>query len=236
MIPPVLKRAYQWVTAVDDETIKVLEYVRRASKELDHEGKVLDVGCGHGRYLRGLSGMGIGVTGIEVNQSLIQSNRREGLRCMTPEEFENSEDRYDVVIMSHIIEHFSPEKLLQFIDYHLDRATPSGHLILATPLMSASFYDDFDHVRPYHPQGIKMVFGEGVSQVQYQARNRLRLIDLWFRRGPFRIHHSRAVLLRKPGRFPVLFVNLLLALAFRVSFGLIGRVDGWVGAYQKVRA
>ena len=56
------------------------------------------------------------------------------------------------------------------MDGYLDRLKVGGHLVIATPLMSNNFYDDFDHVRPYQSLGILMVFGGGAAQVQYYAR------------------------------------------------------------------
>ncbi len=229
-----LKHMYRATTTLDDEAKKVTDFIRQGCNGLPGGGKVLDIGCGYGRYLRTLNRLGVDATGVDVNPEIVLANRAAGLQCLTLEELEKSTVRYDVLCMSHIIEHFSPRPLLDFMDHHLDRLTPCGHLVLATPLQSTAFYDDFDHVRPYHPQGLMMVFGEGVAQVQYYARNRLRLVDVWFRRGPFRVQHSRAILTRAPSRFVTLLVNLSLALAFRATFGLVGRVDGWVGLFQKV--
>jgi len=61
--------------------------------------------------------------------------------------------------MSHIIEHFAPHDLLPFIDSYLHRLQPGGRLIICTPLLTKNFYNDFDHVKPYQPVGIGMVFG-----------------------------------------------------------------------------
>jgi predicted SAM-dependent methyltransferase len=60
--------------------------------------------------------------------------------------------------MSHVIEHFSPKDLIPFLDDYLDRLKVGGRLVIAIPLLTPYFYDDFDHVKPYHPMGILMVF------------------------------------------------------------------------------
>src|SRR6266513_3193273 len=129
--------------------------------------RVLDVGCGYGRLLALLQAAGLEPTGVDLNPEIVAANRKAGLSCISTDEFESSNDRYDVMLMAHVIEHFDPAGLLRFMDRYLDRLIPGGRLVIATPLMSDYFYDDFDHIRPYQPSGIQMVFGEGTPQVQY---------------------------------------------------------------------
>ena len=153
----------------------------------DAGARVLDVGCGYGRNLRALRAAGIAAIGVEINPAIVAANRRDGLDCVGVDEFDSAEGMFEVILMAHVIEHFAPSDLLRFIDRYLDRLTVGGRLVIATPLMSKYFYDDFDHVKPYQPAGLMMVFGAGAAQVQYYARNRLRLVDLRFRRAPLRI-------------------------------------------------
>jgi len=136
--------------------------------------------------------------------------------------------------MSHVIEHLSSSELLHFMDAYLDRLKPLGYLVLATPLLSSNFYDDFDHVRPFSPTGLLMVFGDQTAQVQYYARNRLALKDLWFRKGPWRPSHVRARYIRSPMTRPVQIVEFLAAGVFHLSAGWLGRTDGWIGLFQKL--
>lgn len=225
-----LKAIYVRVTTFDSEVRKVAEFVSAHAKR---EGRILDVGCGTGRYLRALWAEGVKATGVDANRDLVEANRAAGLDCMTLEEFGRTDHRFDVILMSHVIEHFPPAELLQFIDGYLDRLSPGGCLIVATPLMSPYFYDDFDHVRPFHPVGLDMVFGERSAQVQYQSRNCLALRDVWFRRSPYRITYARGVYIRSFGTRVIQVAGLALALLFRLSFGMLGRTDGWVGVYQK---
>jgi hypothetical protein len=137
--------------------------------------------------------------------------------------------------MSHVIEHFGPAELLSFMDGYLDRLKPGGWLVIATPLMSDYFYDDFDHIRPYQPAGIQMVFGEGAPQVQYYSRNKLALRELWFRRSPKRISYARARYLPAPSRWALLALDLVAAAAFLLSARLFGTINGWIGVFEKTR-
>ncbi len=151
---------------------------------------------------------------------------------MHDSDFNKTNDLYDVLLMSHIIEHFNPEDLLKFMDNYLERLKKGGYLIIATPLFTHYFYIDFDHVKPYYPTGINMVFGNNDDQVQYYSNNKLELVDIWFRRGPFRLFFYRGIYLKSYNQLPVI-LEMLLTLLFRMSFGLIGRTTGWMGLYKK---
>ncbi len=198
--------------------------------------RVLDVGCGYGRNLRALRAAGIAATGVEINPAIVAANRRDGLDCVGVDEFDSAEGMFEVILMAHIIEHFAPSDLLKFIDHYLDRLAVGGRLVIATPLMSKYFYDDFDHVKPYQPAGLMMVFGAGSAQVQYYARNRLKLVDLRFRRAPLRISYARSRYVRTPVRFALMAADLACGAAFFLTAGIIGRTDGWIGVFEKTGA
>jgi len=229
-----LRSLHEKLMSVDGETERVIGLITAASAA---SGKrVLDVGCGHGRFLGPLHGAGFDVTGVEVNPDTVSANRKRGWRCLGIEEFKASQGEYDVILMSHFIEHFPPEKLLTVMDGYLDRLKKGGRLVIATPLMSEYFYDDFDHVKPYQPAGIRLVFEDDTAQVQYRSRNRLALRDLWFRRAPLKISHVRGRYIPGAQTRLLIVLDLLAAALFLLSFRRIGKVDGWVGVYEKTRA
>ena len=228
-----LKRAYRALISFDREQLTVAAFVGGGGGGSSPH-KVLDVGCGYGRNAKFLRSRGINVTGVEINPEIVRANVVSGLPCMTVDEFARTSGNYNVLLMSHVIEHFPPRDLLHFVDGYLDRLEVGGSLVIATPLMSSNFYDDFDHVRPYQPMGLQMVFGGDRAQVQYYARNKLALRDLWFRRSPWRLHHHRARCLLGPMTRVLQATDVAAAIAFRASGGLLGRVDGWVGRFEKI--
>lgn len=196
------------------------------------EMKILDVGCGYGRNIKLLSGLGYNILGVEANEAIVEANSKSNIKCLTVAEFSKTSELYDVVLMSHVIEHFPPDKLLPFMESYLDRLKPGGFLVIITPLNSPYFYDDFDHVRPYSPIGITMVFGGNNAQVQYYGNQRMDLIDLWFRRSPFRIVNFKGRFLG--GQYHLHLYNIICVVLFRLSFHLIGRCDGWMGLFKKM--
>jgi SAM-dependent methyltransferase len=217
-------------TEIRNEENNLLKFMRSLNLSQDH--KILDIGCGFGDKLKLLRSHGFNVTGIDVNQEIIAANLKVGMSCMTVADFNQMTDMYDVMLMSHVIEHFQPDALLAFMDNYLDRLKIGGHLIITTPLSSPYFYDDFDHVKPYHPTGINMVFSANEAQVQYYSRNKLEVVDLWFRKGPFKLIFKRGLYLKPQKKTPA-SLNLFLAIIFRLSFGFVGRTDGWMGLYRK---
>ncbi len=223
----------EFIASITDsrhEENNLLKFMR--SLHLSPLHRILDVGCGYGSKMKLLGSCGFNVVGVDVNQKMIASNIEQGMNCMSIHHFGQTEDLFDVLLMSHIIEHFQPGDLIKFMDGYLDRLKTGGYLIISTPLSSSYFYEDFDHIKPYHPTGINMVFGNQSAQVQYYSRNKLELRDIWFRKGPFKNVFARRLYSNKYSRGPILF-NFVMAVLFRFSFGLIGRTDGWMGLYRK---
>lgn len=96
---------------------------------------ILDVGCGAGDTGEMLNEQGFVVDGI----TLSEDEKREAQKVMRNVYVHNVEqglpkeinERYDVVILSHVLEHICyPQRLLK--DIH-DRLAPGGILIIALP-------------------------------------------------------------------------------------------------------
>lgn len=209
--------------------------IARVLSPLPRDVSVLDVGSGFGRKMRLLRELGFPtVEGVEKNLAQVERARREGLLVHDADAFRRGAGRkaYDLLVMAHVIEHFPFDGLLEFMDEYLGRLRPGGWLLVVTPLPHRDFHLDFDHVKPYCPQGIKDFFGSGDEQVQAYSRHNLKLLDIRFRRSPWRLRMNRALLLKQGDLAPRLW-NLFLALAFRCSGKLLGRKTGWIGLYRK---
>ena len=226
------KSIYRRILAADNETPRVLEFVRRGMTGR-YDGLVLDVGCGYGRTLRGLKAAGLRAIGIDVNPEIVAQNIRNGLDCSTPDEFFKKGLLADVIVMSHVVEHFAPRDLVAFVNGYLKLLRSGGFLVLATPTLSDRFFDDFDHVKPYQPTGFDMVFGGGPAQVQYYGAATLVLQDIWFRRSAYSVTLARGMYVKSWTTPICQAVNLGSALLYRVSAGLMGQTTGWVGLFRK---
>jgi len=230
-----LKQIYDVAIFYDYDQPIILSFLENYTKQERSKCKVLDVGCGLGKKLTALTTAGYQTLGVDVNAQIVESNQKQGLNCITVEDFLKTEDEFDVILMSHIIEHFYPAELKDFMDYYLDRLKVGGYLIIATPLLTKYFYDDFDHVKPYSPTGIWMVFCQTATQVQYYSRNKLGLKDLKFRRQPYRFTFVRGKYIRNWTTKIYQVIEFISAVLCLISFGLIGNKDGWVGIFKKIK-
>lgn len=229
MIKKFLKDIIFKIEDIQNEEKNLVRFFFKIPRHADM--RILEVGCGYGRNIRLLGGLGYNILGVEVNEAIVKSNNESNIKCLTVEEFDKTAELYDVVLMSHVIEHFYPDELLRFMEHYLGRLKPGGYLIIATPLNSPYFYDDFDHIRPYSPVGIDMVFGGKNAQVQYYGKNRIELADIWFRRSPLRIVNFKGRFFG--GQYHIQMINLICAILFRITFQIVGRCDGWMGLYKK---
>lgn len=208
----------------------------RICRDIPSGALIVDVGCGKGRNLDLLKeAKFLNVIGVDANPALVRHVKEKGRAALTDEEFlrQVSQRSVDVLLMSHIIEHFDHQALLEFVETYLEKLKVGGTLIVVTPLMSEMFYNDFDHVRPYLPMGFTMVFGETLEQVQYQSDHVLILDDLRFYRAPFRIQWHRALYLSGQVAWPF-WVNRVFRLVFLLSRGSIGKRAGWIGKFRYV--
>ena len=97
--------------------------------------KILDVGCGEGRFLSLLKEYGDPVwelVGLDLDEKAAELCRRKGFRCETAriEDFAKRE-KFDVIIMFQLIEHVDNPRLV--IESMRGMLTPGGILVLETP-------------------------------------------------------------------------------------------------------
>ncbi|OFZ16562.1 MAG: hypothetical protein A2X86_12260 [Bdellovibrionales bacterium GWA2_49_15] len=215
----------------NNEVRKIISTV----KVLDRNLKILDFGCGLGRNLVLLRSLGFTqLTGVDVSENSLQKCREQGFQVMSGESFNhssNSGTTYDVIVLSHLIEHFSYSDLFLFLDGLIDKLAPQGKLLIITPVLNGLFYNDYDHVKPYNPMALFLYYCNKTSQVQRVSKHNLILKDLHFTRGHLNILYSRGIYLKKHSWGS--FANRFLKLLFFLSGGVLGQTMGWIGLYEK---
>ncbi|HHB93647.1 MAG TPA: class I SAM-dependent methyltransferase [Campylobacterales bacterium] len=203
-------------------------------KYLPKDMKILDVGCGYGEKLIHIHDKNYDVLGVEKNKFILNEMKNKGYNVLNLEEFEAKKNKkYDLIIMSHIIEHFDYESLKEFMEYYLQFLKNGGDLMIFTPTLSKDFYVDFDHVKPYHPQGIKVLFDGSNFQLQFYSKYKLKLIEFRYRKSPIFITYTRRQLLGQKDRLTSL-INLFSLAIFKLSFKTFAKTTGWMGVYKKV--
>ncbi|MFO1525290.1 MAG: class I SAM-dependent methyltransferase [Turneriella sp.] len=232
----VIGRIYRLSNAIlgwryDWETRAIRNFFR---KYVSPQNKILDVGCGYGRNLRTLRAAGYrNVTGVDVNPEIVKINLASGLNAMTAKAFEKTTGRFDAILLSHVVEHFTPQALMEFLDDYLKRLVPGGYLIIATPLHSAYFYDDFDHIKPYQPTGFLQILSGNSAQIQYYSAHQVELTDLRFRRNSIEIRYHKSLYITGFSSPILQTINFVSHILFLLSFRLFGKTDGWLGVFRK---
>lgn len=98
---------------------------------------LLEVGCGSGWMLEIMKGLGWKVEGVDFDPSAVENARNKGLcvKCGTLSSQGYPDNHFDVITMSHLIEHVhEPLKLLQEC-YRILK--PGGKLVIVTPNIKA---------------------------------------------------------------------------------------------------
>lgn len=196
--------------------------------------RVLDFGCGRGKYLRCFRGLGLDVAGADVNPDYIAEGREAGFRVCSPDEIFDGGDRpYDIVFLSHLVEHLTPDELVALVPKLCDRIAPGGRLVMITPLLGERFFHDFSHIRPYYPQSIRHAFGQMTSELSFGAASLVELEDIYFFKDPYRTRTWRSFYVGKGVAGALTRVlNAFFDLCWRFSGGRIGRKASWLGVYS----
>lgn len=144
-------------------------------------GDLLDVGCGNGRFLLLAREMGWRAEGIDFDEQAVCVARAKGLNVRHGgiELLDGVRDRYDVITLSHVIEHVhDPVDLLVRIHRLLK---PGGYLWLETPNLQSLGYRKYGrnwrglepprHLVLFTPESLRLALQKaGFSKISTQFR------------------------------------------------------------------
>jgi O-antigen chain-terminating methyltransferase len=138
--------------------------------------RVVDLGCGRGEFLELMRDAGIEAEGIEIDTDMALCCRDKGLRVTRGELFEWLDQQQDGslggVFSAQVIEHLPPDRVIRLVALTHRKLRPGGRLILETVNPAslaalASFFLDFTHVRPLHPEAMRFLLeSQGFSNVE----------------------------------------------------------------------
>lgn len=159
------------------------------------QSPVLDIGCGRGEALALLRDHGIPARGIDSSARMVALCRERGLEAEEGDAFAAlaalPEKSLGGVVSFHVIEHLPTASLDRLVRLAYRALKPGGVLILETPnplsmlVAARSFWLDPTHVRPVHPESLKLMYElagfdpiERLDLRPYPDSERLPEIDL----------------------------------------------------------
>lgn len=131
-------------------------------------GEVLDLGCGRGELLSLLAGRGIPCRGVDTSAEMVAECRKKGLAVEQQDLFDAlagvAPGSLGAVVAFHVIEHLPPGAVDRLVRLAWRALRPGGICILETPnpmsivVAARNFWLDPTHLRPVHPQGLRLSF------------------------------------------------------------------------------
>lgn len=121
------------------------EYQMRHLHMMGGRGRLLDVGCGNGKFVKMASDLGWYAEGIDMDEIAVNHGVEQGLRLtkMNVMDVCSISHAWDVITMAHVIEHMhDPVELMRRCR---GRLKPGGKLWLATPNLESLGHKYYGH-------------------------------------------------------------------------------------------
>ncbi|MDT0645181.1 class I SAM-dependent methyltransferase [Zunongwangia sp. F260] len=124
------------------------------------EDKVLDIGAGEGGFANYCQKKDIFLfDGNPESVAVLKEKYKNTFYGKLPIlPFEK--DFFDLIHMSHVIEHLAPEDAYKTLEEIGRCCKPGGKIVISTPLFWDGFYDDLSHIKPYNPLVIEKYLGD----------------------------------------------------------------------------
>ena len=143
---------------------------------------VLDIGFGRGELMELLVDAGVQVRGIEPDPRLVATARGRGLDVSEGTAIEYLQtlepESLGGIIMIQVIEHLSPQQVVDFVSLAADKVRPGGKVVVETVnaeslyIYARALWLDPDHVRPVHRALLEFLFSEaGFRKLEVEWRS-----------------------------------------------------------------
>jgi SAM-dependent methyltransferase len=163
--------------STDDITERVSEYLPYFQGTSD----VIDIGCGRGEFLALLREQGIRARGIDINGSMVDVCRQQGLDATETDALSylraQPDNSLGGLFAAQVVEHLEPRYLTGLIELAFDKLRPGAPIILETinPACWFAFFEsyirDITHVRPIHPDTLTyLLVASGFQNVDVRYR------------------------------------------------------------------
>jgi len=145
----------------------------------NRSARVLDLGCGHGALIHFVREAGYAdVTGVDVSADQVEAARRLGIEGVRRGDLLDTlamlpEASQDVVVSFDVIEHFTRNELVPFVDQVRRVLRPGGRWIIHTPNGDSPFvgairYGDLTHELAFTQSSLsQLLLSSGFSRAEF---------------------------------------------------------------------
>ena len=149
---------------------------------------IVDVGCGRGELLALLKERGVTARGVDANPAMVELCRSHGFDVEESDALSYLQRQADGciggLIAIQVVEHFTPDYLVKFLETAFHKMRPGAPLLLETinPACWMAFFEtylrDLTHRQPLHPETLKhLVQASGFTNVDVQFRAPVSEVD-----------------------------------------------------------
>ena len=154
------------------DDVKLPSYLMQV---IDPEETILELGCGFGQNLRAFMNSGYKkVSGLDVSEQAVAYCQSQGLPVVMGDVMQYTGNRYDCVLMSHVLEHLPKDHVIPMLrKIRNDILTEHGKLVLMVPNAQSNTdcywaYEDFTHYTLFTAGSVLFVLREaGFHDIQF---------------------------------------------------------------------
>ena len=120
----------------------IIKYIRKHTGI--ESGSVLEIGCADGRNVEAFAEFGYDACGIDLSHSYVEFGKNRGLNltCCDAETFEKDGHKFDIIVLNHVIEHFTD--IIRELEIIGRMLKPDGCLFISVPGVKAMALGTYD--------------------------------------------------------------------------------------------
>jgi 2-polyprenyl-3-methyl-5-hydroxy-6-metoxy-1,4-benzoquinol methylase len=150
------------------------EFIRKAYRQRygsflpeNKTTRILDLACGMGYFLYYLQQEGYtNYWGIDISKEQLEIARAMGITQVQEADLHSylpqHQEEFDLIIANDIIEHFTKDEIIRFLDLLYSALKPGGQVIISTANMASLYgartaYLDFTHETGFTPESLAQI-------------------------------------------------------------------------------
>ena len=189
----------QLITKDDEPQKDILRFFRFLKKEEGVELEnlaVLDLGSGTGRNANYLAKLGNKVIGLEISPTAINlaKSRAKSIKIEVNyqlhdigSEYPFNNETFDLVLDVTSSNSLNGKERDIYLSEVLRVLKKDGILVIRTPILYNGFYDDFTHVKPYHPKALLhylTTYEKSEQTTLTPIKGKFKVLKLKYRKAP----------------------------------------------------